>query len=169
MYLLVFLINTVFSYEIICDTLLRYVRVQRHAAINLPGFSVSFSKTLFVLWMAFINGRGINVLIVVRLQPEKPLVLCKLVPRPPCCRGLCSCRLQGVIAVCWSIRYPSLEGALAIIPVARNCRVSTECAGIACGRLVHQIDREQVFHKPFCGLPSSFAVTPPRLSPASFR
>jgi hypothetical protein len=43
------------------------VRIRCCTSFNLPCLLLGFSQSLFVLWMAFVNGCGVNIFIIVRL------------------------------------------------------------------------------------------------------
>lgn len=92
------------------------------AAFDFPRFPLGSRNAFFVLRMTLVNGRGVDILVVICSDAESLFVLRKLVPAT-CVRRA----LQATIEAITRVGYPRLKGALGKSTI-RNGSIGTKSA-----------------------------------------
>lgn len=108
--LLVFFVTTTIiaaAADKVHHALLRYVRRGGQASLNLASLAIRSGHALSVLRVAFVNGSGVDILVIVRLEAEEPLILGELIPSSPAAGGL----LQTTVNAVTGVGDPWLKGS----------------------------------------------------------
>lgn len=79
-YIQIFFISILVSGDRILTSLFANVCVESGASFNFPCLLLCEGGSFGVLWMAAINGRCVQVLVIVTSDPKEPLVCSKLIP-----------------------------------------------------------------------------------------
>lgn len=103
--LLVFLVSLIIFTHKIHHALFRNVSGSSNTPLNLARFPFGSRDPFLILWVASIDGGGVNVLVVVCLQTKEALVLGKLIPGAAGATGF----LQRPVSLIACIGYPRLQ------------------------------------------------------------
>lgn len=101
------------------------------ASLDLASLALGSSHAITVLWVTFVNGGCVNVLIVVGLEAEEPLIFGELVPSSSTSRWL----LQAAIDAIVGVGNPWLEGSLGAGSVVGNSGIGSEPRSSACSTI----------------------------------
>lgn len=104
--------------------------IRRIAAFNFPRNLLSSGESLFVLWVAPVDGGGVQVLVVASLNPVEARVRLELIPRARGPRGrILADALEGEVDVRVHGWLPTLE-----VPFADGQIAGDVCVGAETGR-----------------------------------
>lgn len=102
--------------NVIHDSFLGNMGSRGRTTFDFSSLAFRSSNTLPVLGMSLIDGGGIDVFVVIRLETKESLVLGELVPMPAT-TGL----FQTAIGCVTGVGHPRLEHPLVAKPVVRDC------------------------------------------------